>query len=181
MREDLTGKVIHPWRILSMSSANASGNILWLTECVNCGCQKTNTLQNIEAGYGCRNCSLRQKGQAGLNKLFGNYKSQAKKSGRVFELMIDEFKSITSSPCHYCGSPPSSLMRCGRYGVVTKWGDYVYNGIDRMDNDLGYISINCAPCCWRCNRTFGDLFVYVEKLILAESLKKIDLTRRSKP
>ena len=173
-REDLTGKVIHPWRILSLAHANKSGNVLWLTKCVNCDHERTNTLQNIKAGYGCRNCSLLPRGQSGLNKLFRNYKNTAKKSGRIFELTIDEFKSITSSSCHYCGSSPSSLMRCNRYDTGPKWGEYMFNGIDRMDNDLGYILTNSAPCCWRCNRTFGDLFSYNEKLILAESLRRID-------
>jgi hypothetical protein len=26
-----------------------------------------------------------------------------------------------------------------------------HNGIDRVDNDKGYISDNCVPCCWKCN------------------------------
>ena len=25
------------------------------------------------------------------------------------------------------------------------------SGIDRFDNDNGYIISNCVPCCWMCN------------------------------
>jgi hypothetical protein len=31
------------------------------------------------------------------------------------------------------------------------YGDYVYNGIDRKNNSLGYVSNNCVPCCSECN------------------------------
>lgn len=34
---------------------------------------------------------------------------------------------------------------------VPKGAFYIYNGIDRMDNDTGYTEANCIPCCGRCN------------------------------
>lgn len=29
--------------------------------------------------------------------------------------------------------------------------EYVHNGVDRVDNALGYTPDNCVPCCSRCN------------------------------
>ena len=36
-------------------------------------------------------------------------------------------------------------------------GPYVYNGVDRVDNERGYSLENCVPCCKFCNRMKRDL------------------------
>ena len=36
-------------------------------------------------------------------------------------------------------------------------GKYVYNGIDRLDNNIGYLYDNCATACKRCNFLKGTL------------------------
>lgn len=36
-------------------------------------------------------------------------------------------------------------------------GDYVYNGIDRVDNTKGYTIDNVVPCCGICNMAKGKL------------------------
>jgi hypothetical protein len=50
----------------------------------------------------------------------------------------DEFINITTKECYYCG----------REGP---------NGIDRIDNEIGYQSDNCVPCCKHCNYVKGNL------------------------
>jgi hypothetical protein len=32
-----------------------------------------------------------------------------------------------------------------------KYGVYIYNGIDRVDNTRGYSIDNCVACCKQCN------------------------------
>lgn len=55
----------------------------------------------------------------------------------------DEFAiDLFQQECIYCGEQPIAQEQ--------KW-----NGIDRMDNDLGYLEENCAPCCWNCNQAKG--------------------------
>jgi len=34
---------------------------------------------------------------------------------------------------------------------------YIYNGIDRVDNSLGYVKENCKSCCFRCNKIKRDM------------------------
>ena len=55
------------------------------------------------------------------------------------ELMItitrDEFEKMAILPCYYCGF--TSQIRL--------------NGIDRIDNNKGYLPSNCIPCCKMCN------------------------------
>jgi hypothetical protein len=44
-------------------------------------------------------------------------------------------------------------------GVGKKYynGEYLYNGLDRVDNTKGYIISNIVSCCGQCNRAKGIL------------------------
>lgn len=52
----------------------------------------------------------------------------------------DEFNELSYKDCHYCG----------------KSGP---NGIDRINNTVGYIATNCVPACKHCNYVKGDLSI----------------------
>jgi len=69
----------------------------------------------------------------------------------VFELSRDEFYKIKCLPCYLCGKKMSLT-----HG----------NGIDRIDNKLGYLIGNVAPCCATCNYLKRDynLVEFLEKL-----------------
>ena len=56
--------------------------------------------------------------------------------------------SLSQQRCFYCGAPPSTVKR-GGYG---RYGDFVYNGVDRVVNEEGYSEANCVPCCAPCNK-----------------------------
>lgn len=110
-------------------------------------------LRNITKSCGCLwSESKRIKyGDAAFNKLYKQYIRSAKISGRDFYLSKEEFKEITSKNCYYCGQLPKQCV----YSTRVKsnfYGNYVYNGIDRIDNSIGYIYNNCQPCCGICNR-----------------------------
>jgi len=88
-----------------------------------------------------------------------------------FLLTKEEFKVITSSNCHYCGTSPQQ-MRQGSFKPGRLWdrGTYAYNGIDRVDNKIGYILTNCVPCCIICNKakstyTQNDFLSWLKTLI----------------
>lgn len=74
------------------------------------------------------------------------YKSNAKNRRLAWNLTDDQFKVLTSSPCHYTGKVPST-EKVARSGEV-----YIYNGIDRVDSSIGYTLQNCVPCCEEVNR-----------------------------
>lgn len=86
-------------------------------------------------------------GNAAFNLIYGGYVKGARRRKILFELSKDEFRNLTSQPCTYCGRRPSKTSSRDELN-----GDYVYNGIDRVNNSLGYISKNCVTCCWNCNR-----------------------------
>jgi hypothetical protein len=84
-------------------------------------------------------------GVAAFNKLYSRYKHEAAARGFNFELNKDEFKELTSANCFYCKTPPNTISN-------SKNGIYTYNGIDRVDSNVGYIEKNVVTCCEQCNR-----------------------------
>lgn len=92
--------------------------------------------------------------------LFNNYKRHALQKGRAFELLLEHVVSILTQPCFYCERPPSN----------NRWG-FSYNGIDRLDNDVGYIVGNVVPCCRECNWMKGEYLTAGEARVVAQALK----------
>lgn len=107
--------------------------------------RKRNSVKRCKA---CRN-KLRSlpEGEAGFNKVLSMYHSNAENNNRKFELSDKQARSLFQSNCGYCGAPPSqSAQSTGRLN-----GDFLYNGIDRMDNSKDYVLNNCISCCGPCN------------------------------
>ena len=107
-----------------------------------CGCTK-----NFVNGI---NAQSRRKPESVYKFLYQRYKSSAKKRNIIFELSRNDYNEIVKQNCHYCGSEPEIKQ------PKRKSGDLVgvpvpYNGIDRIDNNLGYQKENCAACCSKCN------------------------------
>jgi hypothetical protein len=94
-----------------------------------------------------------KKGEAGLNRLLGIYKRGAKSRKLDFNLSVSEFKTLTSGRCYFCNALPSMEMVTNKNhkNKISHWGDYTYNGVDRIDNGVGYVDGNCVPCCTICN------------------------------
>ena len=59
----------------------------------------------------------------------------AYKRGLLFTLSESDFERLVIQPCIYCGFHSSTRL----------------NGIDRVDNNKGYIIENCITCCKMCN------------------------------
>lgn len=83
--------------------------------------------------------------------------------GIPFDLTEAAFKELAALPCHYCGAEPTRTFH-GRYN-----GPFVYNGVDRLNNDGGYSVENCVSCCWTCNRakqcmSKSDFIAWVERI-----------------
>ena len=90
----------------------------------------------------------RPEGNAGKNTLLKCYRNAARKRDFEWSLTSEDFDLLTASTCHYCGVGPCRLKKSeGR----DRGQDYLYNGIDRLDNSLGYTRSNSLPCCSICN------------------------------
>ena len=88
--------------------------------------------------------------EAAMLAVFSSYIKNASKKGNIFSLTVDEFKNIINQNCYYCGVSPSTHKKLVRMGKV--YDSFVYNGIDRINNSVGYIMDNVVPCCETCNK-----------------------------
>lgn len=123
----------------------------WECTC-ECGNTKIVNAAKLRSGEskscGClwKNNIRKEKGIMPAKQIFNSYKRNANKYNRVFELTFEEFLIITSKNCFYCGRAPIASFQ-----PKDSWAPYVYNGIDRVDNSIGYIKSNVVPCCKNCN------------------------------
>lgn len=86
--------------------------------------------------------------EAGIRFIYRQADNGAKRRKLTFELTLDDFRIIVAQPCMYCGAEPYRRQyKLGRYEH-----DFVANGVDRQDNNLGYLIDNCVPACGICNR-----------------------------
>lgn len=132
----------------------------WRIKCKNCSKIRDvtiNQLIGIRSRIYCNNCHNAPQGESGLKRLFYVYNKSAKGRHYDFNLAINEFKTLTSNNCHYCGLSPTQIMRCKIYNKINEWQTYIYNGIDRIDNTKGYILDNCVTCCKICNLAKGSM------------------------
>jgi hypothetical protein len=143
-----------------------SGSRLWLCRC-DCGNSINSELCHLTSGdtksCGClKGEILRTRteserlndGESAFNALYRDYRRSAARKGRQFELTKEQFRYLTSGECFYCGEVPRREYWANAQRLS---GPYVYNGIDRLNNDLGYVVDNCVPCCWRCNQLKGSM------------------------
>lgn len=77
--------------------------------------------------------------------LYAGYRGGAVRRGYSFDLSYEDFVGLITSPCHYCGDPASNSHE-----------GYPYNGVDRVDNALGYSKANAVPACALCNYSKRD-------------------------
>lgn len=89
------------------------------------------------------------RGEAAKNAALVSHRHGAKRRGIEDTLTDEKVFELHASNCFYCDSPPSNKKSDGYNG------DYLYNGIDRVDNNQGYVSTNCVPCCKYCNVAKG--------------------------
>ena len=95
-------------------------------------------------------------------KMYSSYKSQCKIAKKDFLLTFEEFKELVNKNCYYCGEIPSKT----RF-IASKTKEKPLNGIDRVDNNVGYLKENCVPCCTTCN--------FMKKMLTKEDfLNQID-------
>jgi len=68
---------------------------------------------------------------------FYTYSRHASEKGLSFDITLEQFEDITGKECFYCGE-------------FSHFKEFT--GIDRVDNEEGYLLDNIVPCCEFCNR-----------------------------
>lgn len=116
----------------------------------------------------CKSCIQSRVGkiESGLSRkrtVFAQYKATAKRKKIKFNLSFNDFIQIAKQDCFYCGSKPLNIALSPSGN-----GDFIYNGIDRIDNTKGYTLRNTAPACKICNYakntlTLEDFYIWIQK------------------
>lgn len=111
-------------------------------------------------------CLRLPKGYSVANQVFRLYENGAKRRNMEFNISFKEFYDLSQKNCTYCNCKPKTVRKIKDYNGV-----YIYNGLDRKDNNKGYTSDNCVPCCADCNRAKWQM-TYQEFLDWTERLSK---------
>lgn len=161
VRLDLKGKKFNRLTVLDFSHIDKRGRTMWLCEC-SCGTVKILRGSEIKIGQikscGCLKDETIVKsnriefGESTLNSIYASYRCRAINKKLEFSLTKEQFKSLITSECHYCGATPN-LVKKSKYNN----GDFNYLGIDRINSSEGYTIKNCVPCCLICNRAKNNL------------------------
>jgi len=85
----------------------------------------------------------------------GRYKTRSKHRGLDYDLTNKQFRKLCLAPCEYCGGYSNKER---------------INGIDRIDNNMGYIPRNVVSCCKWCNvakgkRDLKEFEDYLDRLV----------------
>lgn len=110
------------------------------------------------------NLKLRKEyGYSAFKRVLDTYKGNARKRNFDFLLQEEEARSLFEGVCHYCGAAPNRLKKA-RGG----YGEFYFNGIDRLDNDKPYTKENSVSCCTPCNYIknkmhFNDFINWIRK------------------
>lgn len=132
-----------------------SGESLGTGQTKSCGCKRSDVMRKVVLA------SRRPDFQ--VRRVMKDYLASSKDRGHEFGLEFETFKTLILSNCVYCGTEPRMTLHRYRHTP------FRYNGIDRIDNGLGYIPGNVVSCCTICNRaklnlTHGDFMRWAKRL-----------------
>ena len=188
--EDITGKRFGKGTVVKFKELGSYGR-KWELEC-DCGNKYISNTAQLNFGH-VKSCGCLKKvrkiesilkgvektsigyGEASFRDLFRSYRQGALRRGLSFEITDEMFRMYTKKECVYCGTQPIKIHKIGKYS-----GEYIYNGIDRIDSSLGYIESNIVSCCEFCNRikndkTVSEFLSHVEKIYLHSCKNKCEV------
>lgn len=149
--EKLVGSRIGRWMVESVASFGKTCKLNLVCDCGTIAIRNYDTVAyGRSLSCGCRQAeitSLRQIKPDNLSvkvRLFNNYRLGASTRGYDFKLTLDQVFNISQLPCYYCDTLPHRIIR-------SVGGQITVNGIDRVDNSIGYQIGNVVACCKTCN------------------------------
>jgi len=156
---DLTGQRFGKLILIQKTKVSPNWSESRMAYKCKCDCGREKTISLISLQRGAKSCGFcdRDKlklafGEAVFNSLVGKYKQSARKRNLDFKLSNDELRILFQDNCYYCGTAPYRKMKNS-----SGKGYFIYNGIDRVDNNKGYINNNVVTCCIQCNKAKLDM------------------------
>jgi hypothetical protein len=171
-------------RLLVIAEAEPiNKRVAWLCRC-DCGVEKIIKAEHLRDGTtkscGCLNDEKRKERAHGLYAPCIKYHPSETTARRVWKkrydngISFEDFMHISQMNCHYCGAAPNNKQNAASEDKKSSQyakdnGDFIYNGLDRIDSNLPHTMDNCVPCCWICNRakcamTSEDFDIWIEQV-----------------
>lgn len=145
-------------RLTATNKIKRFGNVLKRFVHCECGKNKWIATGDLTRGHdkscGCLAVASRKlkPGMSARNSILDGYKRGATDRGLSWSISDDEFDILTQKACFYCGRKPYRSKKTRGNN-----GNFIYNGIDRLDNSNGYVLSNIVPCCTICNRAKNNM------------------------
>jgi hypothetical protein len=156
---NLLGKTFGRLTVIGESAIKKHYRPTWVCSC-ECGVIKDVSsnalLNNLTNSCGCLHREVvsrlfsKPAGESAFNSILRDYRRHAKERNLCFNLTKDQFKHITQQSCIYCGIDPSRERQ-------VRTSKFTYNGVDRLDNTIGYTLENSVPSCYICNAAKSNL------------------------
>lgn len=149
------GRTFYFWTVIGEPVKKATSNSWHYPVVCVCGSTSLIPVGSLVRGVStmCHNCAVKVKSKPRLspekvllNAVVTDYKKSSKRRGLNFSLEDEDFLNLIFQDCFYCGRKPSNSQtdRGGRELPQ-------YNGLDRVNNAIGYQRDNVVTCCRWCN------------------------------
>ena len=179
VKKDYTGLKVNRLTFVRPTAEKRRRNTIWELVC-DCG----NTYHNIGTpiinGH-VKSCGCLAKETAQCNGEQTRKYSPNISSARIVwsrsykDIDFDTFYRLSQLSCYYCGCAPYKTYNSITSGDVIfssiqkNGGNFIYNGLDRVDNTRGHTLDNVVPCCYKCNtfkmtRSFEQFLEHIERL-----------------
>jgi hypothetical protein len=174
------------------------GSSLWECKCV-CGTIKNIKSNRLISGKtkscGCLKKEINKKNiNIAINKR-RKFKPEIASARRIWQnycyadgvtsksplLTFEEFYKKSQMPCYYCGILPSNKFNLFKYAhnkgsnYSISNGTFIYNILDKLNNNKPYINDNCVSCCLLCSRaknkkSVEEFYKFIQKLNIKNNL-----------
>lgn len=175
-RANMIGKVYNSWKVLEYVETKGK-TAFYKALCLECNKEFVVDGRNLRSGLSkrCVQCGLKstrrkQTGKmksvgiepklASYMKLYSHYKIRAIRKHREFTLSLERFIELLKGNCKYCGTEPRKLsqpLKGSKYSSEKlELSTIKFNGLDRVDSNIGYTEENSVTCCEMCNKAKLD-------------------------
>jgi hypothetical protein len=157
--KDYAGQTFNDLTFLEPTEHRRRNRILWKLKCV-CGNETmkvaVDVIRGVTKSCGCKTSELRAEAGRKSRKLDPKISSARSIWRRVYNDGCDfeTFLILSQQPCTYCGSLPHRIHNVydiDKRNPKIEEADFIYNGLDRIDNSKGHLPSNVVPCCTNCN------------------------------
>lgn len=189
---DLSGQKFNRLTVIKLyqKRINTHTKTKWECKC-DCGNIKVIEQGALKAGLtqscGClqkditRKLFRKEKGESGFSRLKKDYIIGAKSRNLIFELTDLQLRSLFKDKCYYCEIEPHKVTSHTRKSTTIEaitHSQYTYNGIDRLNNIIGYTLENSVSCCKICNTaksnlTLEEFITWLQRITQSNNWKKL--------